>query len=92
MRAAGEYWFEYAKTRNSNGVGKKTLLRWDPIALRISNNESGDKGLKVASNGKKSSGQMHTGGTVLDKINKSAKSGLFDVLDLVDKIADNTNP
>ena len=92
MRAAGEYWFEYAKTRNSNGVGKKTLLRWDPIALRISNNESGDKGLKVASTGKKSSGQIHTGGTVLDKINKSAKSGLFDVLDLVDKIADNTNP
>ena len=36
MRAAGEFLFEYTKTRNSGGVGQHTLLKWDPIALRIS--------------------------------------------------------
>lgn len=37
MKAAGEYMFEFAKTRNSNGVGKTVLLGWDPISLLIYN-------------------------------------------------------
>lgn len=37
MRAAGEYMFEFAKTRNSNGVGQTVLLTWNPISLRITN-------------------------------------------------------
>ena len=37
MRAAGEYMFEFAKTRNSNGVGQQVLLGWDPVSLRITN-------------------------------------------------------
>lgn len=86
MRAAGEYWFEYAKTRNSNGVGRKTLLRWDPIALRITNNETNDKGLKVKP-GNSNHPNLNGAGTAIDKINKTKKSGLFDVLDLVDNIA-----
>jgi replicative DNA helicase len=35
MKAAGEYIFEYLKTRNSDGVGKKTVLRWNPLTLRV---------------------------------------------------------
>lgn len=38
MKAAGEYIFEYVKTRNSSGVGTNTLLRYDPISLRITSN------------------------------------------------------
>ena len=37
MRSAGEFLFDYTKTRNSNGVGQQTILKWDPISLRISN-------------------------------------------------------
>ena len=48
MKAAGEYMFEFAKTRNSNGVGKTVLLGWDPISLLIynlSSNGSQNNGL-----------------------------------------------
>ena len=85
MRAAGEYIVEYAKTRNSNGVGKKTLLSWDPIALRVTNlNKDGGKNLKVGK--RRESTEVHSAGTVLDKINKS-KNPLFNVLDAVDEIS-----
>ncbi len=40
MKAAGEYLFKFVKTRNSSGVGKSVILRWDPISLRIS--DAGD--------------------------------------------------
>jgi hypothetical protein len=35
MKAAGEYVFKMIKTRSSGGVGKQVLLKWDPIALRV---------------------------------------------------------
>jgi archaellum biogenesis ATPase FlaH len=35
MRAAGQYMFEYLKTRNSGAVGSNCLLGWDPIGLRV---------------------------------------------------------
>lgn len=37
MKSGGEYMFKYAKTRNSNGVGKCTSLKWDPVSLRVLN-------------------------------------------------------
>jgi len=37
LKAAGEVAFHYQKTRNSDGVGKTTYLKWDPTSLRISN-------------------------------------------------------
>lgn len=94
MRAAGEYVFEYAKTRNSNGVGKKTLLGWDPIALRIYNINDAARKLKM--DGKAGKGDpkkvnnkyaMGSSGTVIDKINKTAQSGLFGVLDVVETLS-----
>lgn len=35
MKAAGEYMLKLVKTRNSGGVGKIVMLRWDPISLRV---------------------------------------------------------
>ena len=86
MRAAGEYILEYAKTRNSNGVGKKTLLRWDSIALRVTDNDGkpGDK-LQVKKKQGGSKDEMPSSGTVLDKINKT-KNSLFSVMDVVENI------
>jgi KaiC/GvpD/RAD55 family RecA-like ATPase len=40
MKAQGEYMFKFVKTRNSNGVGKHVVLRWDPISLRITDTEN----------------------------------------------------
>jgi hypothetical protein len=71
MRAAGEYIFEFTKTRNSGGVGQSVLLRWDPIGLRVSNISDPSQGLKLKP---KSLGNeppikevLNTGGTFLDK-------------------------
>jgi replicative DNA helicase len=35
MKAAGEYMLKLVKTRNSGGVGKILMLRWNPISLRV---------------------------------------------------------
>lgn len=35
MKAAGEYMLKLTKTRNSGGVGKIMMLKWDPISLRV---------------------------------------------------------
>jgi hypothetical protein len=35
MKASGEYMLKLVKTRNSGGVGKIVMLRWDPISLRV---------------------------------------------------------
>jgi replicative DNA helicase len=44
MKAAGECMLKIVKSRNSNGVGKFIMLRWNPNTLRISNLEdSSDK-------------------------------------------------
>lgn len=84
MRAAGEYWLEYAKTRNSAGVGKKTLLRWDSQALRVSDNTNDTIKLAKPKSETKTQPTINDAGTVLDKINKSRPNALFSVLDLVD--------
>lgn len=90
MRATGEYVFEFAKTRNSNGVGKKVILRWDPISLRITdlaqaplvNGKKSDKGAKAPNTGKNNSYSMNSAGTVFDKIKSSnALSGVIDMID-----------
>jgi KaiC/GvpD/RAD55 family RecA-like ATPase len=36
QKAAGELWYECLKSRNSDGVGKRALLAWDPISLTVS--------------------------------------------------------
>lgn len=36
MRSQGEIYFDILKSRNSNGVGKNTLLGWDPVSLVVS--------------------------------------------------------
>jgi archaellum biogenesis ATPase FlaH len=36
MDAAGEYRFEFLKSRNSNAVNKKLMMKWDPLSLRVS--------------------------------------------------------
>jgi archaellum biogenesis ATPase FlaH len=65
MRAAGEYIFEFTKTRNSGGVGKAVLLRWDPIALRVTNNDNTSNKEEIQS--LKKTEPLHIGGTVFDK-------------------------
>jgi KaiC/GvpD/RAD55 family RecA-like ATPase len=36
MDAAGEYRFEFLKSRNSSAVNKKLMMKWDSLSLRIS--------------------------------------------------------
>lgn len=36
LKAAGEYVLKMIKTRSSGGVGKHAVLKWDPIALKVS--------------------------------------------------------
>lgn len=43
MKAAGEYMLKMVKTRNSGGVGKVMMLRWNPISLRVTNLTDVDK-------------------------------------------------
>lgn len=47
MRAAGEYVLSFAKTRNSDGVGKSIVLGWDPITLIVSSLETKQNDLKL---------------------------------------------
>lgn len=47
MRAAGEYVLSFAKTRNSDGVGKSIVLGWDPITLIVSSLEAKQNNLKL---------------------------------------------
>jgi replicative DNA helicase len=50
MRAAGEMSFVFQKTRNSDGVGNTVHLKWDPVHLRILNqNDSSSSALKFNS-------------------------------------------
>jgi replicative DNA helicase len=43
MKAAGEYMLKLVKTRNSGGVGKFLMLRWNPISLRVTDLDAGQK-------------------------------------------------
>ena len=47
LKAAGEVAFHYQKTRNSDGVGKTTYLKWDAASLRISNKAENRTSLAV---------------------------------------------
>jgi hypothetical protein len=40
MDAAGEYRFEFLKSRNSGAVNKHVTLQWDAVSLRITSNKS----------------------------------------------------
>jgi KaiC/GvpD/RAD55 family RecA-like ATPase len=64
MRAAGEIYFQILKSRNSGGVGQRTLLGWDPISLLINSTQKGKTNLQL----KKRSGIiLGTENTVFDK-------------------------
>lgn len=39
MKAQGEYMFKFVKTRNSAGVGKHCILKWNPVSLRITDTD-----------------------------------------------------
>lgn len=43
MKAAGEYMLKLVKTRNSGGVGKVMMLRWNPISLRVTDLDHNQK-------------------------------------------------
>lgn len=47
MKTAGEYLFEFTKTRNSGAVGDSILLKWEAQSLRVSNFEAANKGLEI---------------------------------------------
>lgn len=63
MRAQGEIFFEIIKSRNSGGVGKRILLGWDAISLRI---KSLKDGLPLNKKSKTSSVVLGVEGTKLD--------------------------
>jgi hypothetical protein len=70
MRASGEYIFEYVKTRNSGGVGSASILRWDSVALRVTDlDESQQKALNYIPQYQERE-PLNTGGTVFSKANK----------------------
>jgi hypothetical protein len=35
MEAAGEYRFEFLKSRNSGAVNRHVMMKWDPVSLRV---------------------------------------------------------
>ncbi len=45
MDAAGEYRFEFLKSRNSNAVNKKLMMKWNNMSLRITDASSPPDGL-----------------------------------------------
>jgi hypothetical protein len=81
MRAAGEYVFEFAKTRNSGGVGRKVVLGWDPISLRVYNLPPKHSKLDLNVKNKRVS-TLPSGGTVLSKNN--SKESLLNLFTLDD--------
>ena len=63
MRASGEIYFEIMKSRNSDGVGKRILLGWDPISLTIYSLKRNQPNLVL----KKKNQVMPTEGTIFNK-------------------------
>ena len=85
MRAAGEYIFEYTKVRNASGTGTHTLLKWDPIALRVSNMEEGNQSLRIKPKSETINTILDTNNTIFgqtkfDSNGTSSKSSLLDLL------------
>ena len=89
MRATGEYQFEYTKTRNSGAVGSSTLLRWDPIALRVSDWDDSSKPtveLQLKKNTDSINTILNTNGSLGMKPNIVSNNGLNpSLLDLIGK-------
>ena len=86
MRAAGEYQFEYTKVRNASGTGSHTLLKWDPIALRVSNWEEGNQGLRIKPKSETINTVLNTYGSMIaDKFNQNGSTSKSNLLDLVGK-------
>lgn len=63
MRAAGEIYLEIMKSRNSDGVGKRILLGWDPVSLTIYSLRKKSDGLTL----NKKSQTLSAEGTVFNK-------------------------
>lgn len=85
MRAAGEYIFEYTKTRNSGAVGSHTILKWDPIALRVTNYNEAAEGLKLLPKSKDINTILNNTSTIFTdgKFNVDGKK--TNLLDLLNK-------
>jgi len=84
MRAAGEYMFEFVKTRNSGGVGSQTALKWDPIALRVTTLDDPDKRLTLVAKSQPINTILNTNNSFFgaEKFNNSS-SEKPNLLDLV---------
>ncbi|MEM2159639.1 MAG: DnaB-like helicase C-terminal domain-containing protein [Candidatus Nitrosotenuis sp.] len=87
MKAAGEYIFEYLKTRNSDGVGKKTLLRWNPQTLRVTDVDVQPE-FKI-DNVKKDKPKLSNLGTKFNPMDSADE--VFDALKVVEKVHSGTN-
>lgn len=83
MRATGEYIFEFLKTRNSGAVGSNILMKWDPIALRVSDlievDETKGLTLKPKSDKFHNKEPLHIGGTIFDK-HSSTNNNLLNLI------------
>jgi len=84
MRAMGEYLFEFLKTRNSGAVGSNVLMRWDPIALRVTDLIEVDetKGLTIKPKIDQHINKepLHIGGTIFDKHSSSTNNNLLNLI------------
>jgi hypothetical protein len=76
MRSNGEIWFDILKSRNANSKGKKILLRWNPISLKVSSLQNDKDGLVLV---KKQKDVVLSGG---DTLNKS-KGNAHNILNLM---------
>lgn len=72
MRAAGEYVLSFAKTRNSDGVGKSIILGWNAATLQVTSLSNSKSKLQLTK--KHPELIMDTSGTVFDKEIKSGAS------------------
>lgn len=72
MRAAGEYVLSFAKTRNSDGVGKSIILGWNSATLQVTSLNNVKNQLQLAK--KQQELIMDTSGTVFDKEIKNGAS------------------
>lgn len=75
MRAAGEYLFEFLKTRNSGGVGSSCILNWDPIGLRVTDPTSSNNKLQLNTKPKVA---LNTKTTLFEK--KTSNSNLLNLM------------
>lgn len=85
MRAAGEYMFEYVKTRNSGAVGTGTVLAWDPISLKISTMTDSSKKLQLVPKNESINTLLSTSNTLFGDMNKFNDSEKPSLLDLVSR-------